>query len=184
GGITAVLKKSCREVLQMLPPQPFECVSLSAALVEWTRQAGIGSYLVAGSLTFKGKSLFQYDPIVEYKNYVENWSGHCWVIFNDAIAEISLFRTTYSEKATSWLRNMIIENFGEQKGAIIATISEMEEMGFSYTPEYIFNDLKLSGVLNYVEHILSKQNNIPIDTTTSRIVCPVPGFSNLEIAEG
>ncbi|MCW8469415.1 hypothetical protein OQJ19_01930 [Fluoribacter gormanii] len=177
-----VLQKCCREVLEMLPPQPFECAFLSASLVECARQAGISSYLAAGSLTLNRRRLFTYDPIIEHKNIVENWSGHCWVIFNDAIVEISLFRTSYSEKSPTWLKNMIITNFGEQRGAIIASISEMEKMGLSYTPEYVFNDLQLSGLLNHVEQIISKTWNIPIDSTTSRIVCPVPGFSNSEIA--
>ncbi|KTD23898.1 Uncharacterised protein [Legionella lansingensis] len=175
-----ILQKSCQEILQMIPLQPFACALLSAMLVEYSRQKGIHSYLVAGTLDFKGKRLFNYDPIIEQKSIVENWDGHCWVIFNDAIAEISLFRTAYSEQSPIWLNDMITNTFGKQRGAIIASHPEMEQMGLSYTPRYIFNDLQISGLLNFVEQIISKTWNIPIDSTTSRIVCPVPGFPHAD----
>ncbi|HAT6977304.1 hypothetical protein [Legionella pneumophila] len=178
-----LLQQSCRDVLQMLPPQPYECALLSACLVERARQAGLSCYLVAGSLSLTGRTLFEYDPAIEHKNIVENWSGHCWVIINDTIAEISLFRTAYSEKSPTWLKNQIIEHFGEQRGAILATISEIKKLGLYYTPEYVFNDLQLSGLLNYAEQIISKTWNIPLDSTSSRIACPVPGFSNSEIPQ-
>ena len=178
-----VIQKSCQEVLQMIPPQPFECALLSACLVERARQIGFSCYLVAGSLTFNERILFDYDPIIEHKNIVENWRGHCWVIFNDVIVETSLFRTAYSEKSPTWLKNTITEYFGEHRGAIFATISEIKKMGLYYTPEYIFNDLQLTGLLNHAEQIISKAWNIPLDSTTSRIACPVPGFSNSEMVK-
>lgn len=176
-----ILKKSCVEIHQMLPPQPFECAFLSAALVEWARQKGIPSYLVAGSLEFKGRQLFNYDPVIEQKDIVENWDGHCWVIFNDAIAEMSLFRTAYSKKSPVWLKSMMELTFGKHPGAIIASILEIENMGLFYKPKYVFDDLRLSGLLNSVEQTISKTWDIQIDQDTSRIVCPVPGFSNAEI---
>lgn len=175
---TSKLKKSCQDIMQMLPPQPFQCALLSATLVEYARQAGIACYLAAGSLDFKGKRLFNYDPIVEHNNIVENWNGHCWVIFNGVIAEISLFRTSYSEEAPQWLTNMVSETFGRQSGCIIDTISGLESIGLVYTPHYIFDDLKLSGLLNSVEQIISKTWNYPVDVDTCRIACPVPGFSS------
>ena len=173
---TNLLLKCCSDILQMIPPKPFACALLSATLVEFARQQNIHCYLVAGSLDFKNKRLFTYDPVIEQENMVDNWSGHCWVVFNDAIAEISLFRTAYSKQSPKWLYDMISNEFGENRGALVTSIAEQEKMGFSYTPEYIINDLQISGLLNAVEQLISATCNISIDSTTSRIVCPVPGF--------
>ena len=177
---TNKILKGCEDILQMIPTQPFACALLSAALVEFARQKDIHCYLVAGSLDFKNKRVFNYDPIIEQQHIVENWSGHCWVIFNDAIAEISLFRTAYSKQSPKWLHDMISSVFGENRGAVIASQAVQEDMELYYTPEYIFNDLQISGLLNSVEQIVSQTWNIPIDSSTSRIVCPVPGFLHNE----
>ena len=75
---------------------------------------------------------------------------------------------------------MISNDFGENRGALITSKAEQEEMGLSYIPEYIINDLQISGLLNAVEQLISTTCNFPIDSSTSRIACPVPGFSHDE----
>jgi hypothetical protein len=176
-----IIQRSCKDIHQMLPPQPFACAFLSATLVEFCRQKGIHAYLVAGTLDLNGKRLFNYDPIIEKENIVDKWDGHCWVIFNDAIAEISLFRTAYSDQSPAWLKDMITGAFGTKRGTILASSKEMEQFGLMYVPQYIFNDYQVSGLLSTVEKIVSKTHNIPIDGTTSRVVCPAPGFPHIAL---
>jgi hypothetical protein len=167
------LKKLCKDVLEMLPPQPFTCAFMSAAFVEQARQEGIPAYLVAGSLAFKDKMLFRYDPIIEQKDILEKWSGHCWVILNDVIVELSLFNTIYSNQSPIWLTDLFTGFSSKQKNFMVATISEMESMELVYTPKYIFNDRKISGLLNSIEQIISKIWNIPLPDG-ARVACPIP----------
>lgn len=162
--------------MSIYPYQPFACAYLSAMMVEYARQDGIHAYLAAGSLDFKEQTLFKYDPIIESNHIVENWNGHCWAIFNDCIVDLSIFRTAYADQSPQWLKNLFISNFGKGKGALIATPLEISEIGFNYQPMYIFNDEKISSLLDNVEDTISKLCNIPIDPSTSRIVCMPPGF--------
>lgn len=170
------LKKYSTDIMSIYPCQPLACAYLSAMMVEFARQDGISAYLAAGSLTFKDNILFNYDPIVESNDYVERWNGHCWVIFNDCIADLSIFRTAYADTSPVWLSNLFINNFGKKKGALIATPLATSEIGFNYKPMYIFNDNKISGLLNNTESTISKLYNIPIDPHTSRVVCKSPGM--------
>ncbi|EHL30496.1 hypothetical protein [Legionella drancourtii] len=171
-----IIQQSCKDIQKMLPPQPFACALLSATLVEFCRIKGIHAYLVAGTLHFNGKLLFNYDPIIETDNMVDNWNGHCWVIFNNTIAEISLFRTAYSDQSPVWLGEMITDTFGSNRGALLESMNEMEQFGLLYTPQYVFSDQHISGLLNTVEMMVSKIHNIPLDPTTSRVASPIPGF--------
>lgn len=149
-----IIKQGCSEIMQTFPPQPYCCAYLSALMVELARGKGLQAYLVAGSLDFKNKRLFDYDPSVESTNVVSQWSGHCWAVFNNAICDISFFRTVYSEQSPIWLKELVINNFGEGRGALLASNLDMDELGLYYSPKYIFDDNRLDGLLNSAEKII------------------------------
>lgn len=140
------IHKLSKQILELFPYRPFCCAYMSALLVDFARQEGLTCYLVAGSLDFKGKRLFVYEDSIESSNIIPDWTGHCWVVLNNTIIEISLFRTAYSQHAPQWLNALIIEQFGEGKGVIIADYVKMSEYGFSYQPEYIFTEQQIEGI--------------------------------------
>lgn len=93
-----ILHECCIEIMRVFPYQPYSCAYINALLVERARMNGIEAYLVAGTLDFQKKRIFNYDPVVESKDVITNWNGHCWAVFNNVIADLSFFRTMYSEQ--------------------------------------------------------------------------------------
>jgi hypothetical protein len=149
------ISKSCKQILDIFPYQPFCCAYMSALLVDFAKQEGLTSYLAAGSLDFKGRRLFQYENSVEVStDIIQNWPGHCWVVLNNVIVEISLFRTAYSQKSPKWLEALIVEHFGQGKGVIIADYAKLGEYGFSYQPEYIFTEQQVEGLLKAADLLI------------------------------
>ncbi len=160
---TMILRECCAQVMQVFPPQPYCCAYLSALLVEITRGKGMQAYLAAGTLDFKNKRLFDYDHSVENTNLVTKWNGHCWAVLNNAICDVSFFRTAYSDQSPTWLKELVSNNFGAGCGALLASNLEMDSFDLHYSPKYIFDDDRLDGLLNSAEKIIFDYWKDPIN---------------------
>lgn len=151
-----ILSEQCTQVLYSFPDQPFCCAYMSAMLVALAQHNGLPCYLVAGSLDLRDKCLFKYDNSIETSNMNLDWAGHCWVVLNNLIIDVSLFRTAYSPKSPIGLRDLIVKVFGkENKRAIIADYTTMRTYGLSYQAEYVFTYDQVTGLCDAADLIIS-----------------------------
>ena len=139
------------------------CAPMSAIWTAMIRHyTDIPVHMVAGSLDMRGKRIFGHtmntdDMSQTFSESNLDWQGHCWVVFGDCIGDISLFRTAYSEHTPEWLGEMISSQFGEGRGMLLGTPSQLLKYGLVYTPSYVLQDSEITGLLSSVEFIVNQQ---------------------------
>ena len=114
------------------PYKPFMCLPMSALLYATLKDSlKIDAKLATGNLTYRGEHIFKQDfSISEAKNNtLQDWAGHAWVEIEDLICDLSFFRTLYSVKFTKPFKQKLINDFGEGRGALIASRAEMNSLG-------------------------------------------------------
>ncbi|MDB9511035.1 hypothetical protein PN499_07560 [Kamptonema animale CS-326] len=150
-----------KRILHNFPSIPNSCAPMSAIWTAMIRDnTDIPVHMVAGSLDMMGKRIFgdnmkTNDMSQTFSESNLDWAGHCWVIFGDYIGDISIFRTAYSEHTPKWLGEMIFSVFGEGRGMLLGTPSNLLKYGLVYTPSYVLKDSEITGLIRSIELILN-----------------------------
>jgi hypothetical protein len=159
-----LIVESAKQVLLKFPSIPNCCAPMSAIWTAMIRDhTDIPVHMVAGNLDMMGKRIFGDNKNMPNMNQAFSesnldWDGHCWVVFGDYIGDISLFRTAYSEQSPEWLGKMVRDRFGERRGMLLATPSQMLEDGLIYTPSYVLKDLQITGLVKSIELIVNNSH--------------------------
>lgn len=146
-----------REVLNCFPTLPGGCAVMSAlyGAILQERMKGAVVHVVAGSLAVNGTAVFgsgagNIDWNKVFGNSNASWDGHCWVMCGDWIADISLFRTAYSNKSPPALAQYVRREFGEGRGLLI-TKSDQE---LRYEPHYVLTDAQITALGRGAVHLI------------------------------
>ncbi len=145
-----------KELLGYIPAFPNLCVPMNAALVVMIRDhTNIPIHMVAGTLDLHNQRVFgDYTEIVNWKEEFSksnlDWAGHCWAVYGDYLVEASLFRTAYAPESPHWLRQMIIQEFGEGRGLMIGKIQDFRDRRLNYKAKYILTDEEITAALALV----------------------------------
>ena len=136
-------------VLSFVPPIPFLCTYMSALWGAAVRdKTAIPTHVVAGNLVIDGKEIFYSEDRESIKHALTSpnlsWDGHVWVNFAGKIGDISLFRTAYGHEKGHWLRDLIIENFGEGKDFLFGSIPK----NMFYDPLYVLTDDEITELVS------------------------------------
>jgi hypothetical protein len=154
---------SAKSVLDYFPSIHNCCVQMSALWTILIRDhTDIPVHMVAGNLDMMGRRIFgnnmnAHDMSKSLSESNLDWDGHCWVVFGDRIGDISLFRTAYSEHTPEWLGEMIRSKFGEDRGMLLATPSNLLEYGLVYTPSYVLQDSEITDLARSIELIVHQE---------------------------
>ena len=114
---------------------------------EYPVHAVAGSLFVDGNHVF-GSSLTTVQVKKAFSGTNLDWDGHCWIIFGNLIADVSLFRTAYSEASPPILKNKVLSEFGEGRGLFIAPIETTRQAGFVYEPKYVLTNDEITRLFN------------------------------------
>ena len=152
-----ILKEVVTDILRNIPYRPFLCLPLSATLYAILKDNyNIDARFVTGDLSYKGGYIFKQDfKISDAKdNTYQDWEGHAWVEIGDLICDLSFFRTLYSDKFTKPFKQELIARFGEGKGCLIATQTQMNLSGLSYCPIDYLSDDQATGIIKGFDSLL------------------------------
>lgn len=148
----AFIQASVKDVLKNMPPKAFNCTQISAiwaAIV--TDHSKIPVIVICGDLHYKGKKIFVCnEPLPtgeDGTDIIDEWDGHCWLEFGGLIADASFFRTIYYGNVPEVLKGMVINQFGEGRGSIIATPEQMQQNGFEFIQRYSLSERQINGIV-------------------------------------
>ncbi len=154
------LAESAKNIMQNVPPAFGSCAMLSAAWVATLNDKyNIPAVAVAGGLKIGEKNIFKCKKnIPEFngtkRQVIDNWDGHCWIEVDGLIGDLSIFRTAYSIKGNSVLKNHIITNFGHGRGALLSPNEELISHNMKYNPKYILKENQINALLKGLEGML------------------------------
>jgi len=141
------------DVLIHFPPMPGGCALMSAVYVVRLQIVipEVPVYAVAGSLSIGATCVFgegaaSRDWQSAFDESTRSWDGHCWVVFGDYIADISIFRTAYSNRSPPLLANHVRERFGEGRGILIGKSAQLRKEGLHYEPQYVLTGSQITGL--------------------------------------
>lgn len=146
-----LIKETLEAALTIIPSKALACTQISAAwavMIEDHSQIPVS--VVCGDLSYLDTKLFVcHSPIPTSTGSTirGDWDGHCWLEYGGKIADASIFRTIYHGPVADRLKNQIKAQFGEDKGAIIATPEQMESNHFTYTPRYTLSKMQIDGII-------------------------------------
>jgi hypothetical protein len=140
-----------KEVLKHIPPKPGACALMSAVYAARLQHVGLApAYVVAGSLDIRGHRIFgdcrRLDWSKAFSESNLEWNGHAWVMFGPYIADISIFRTAYSNFSPPRFAAHIRTEFGEGRGLLAMPWSEAPSYGLRYSPQYVLTEAQISGL--------------------------------------
>jgi hypothetical protein len=154
---------ACKCVLTGFPSMAHACVPTSTLWASLIREkTRISVHVVAGNLRLGDKLLFGDDraPALWSEQFSKSsfsWDGHCWVDFGDRIGDISLFRTAYADSAPTWLKELIVESFGQGRGALFNTLDGMRQDRLFYEPKYVLTADQVELCANGALHLIKSQ---------------------------
>jgi hypothetical protein len=133
------LKEAVNKTLSITPPDRARCIPLSCLLATYLiDNHHIPALAIAGDLFCEKYSLFS--PCKKLPPRVNSvWSGHCWVIVDDVIIDLSIFRTAYSMDDDNLFKMFMIKHFGTGRGAFMSPPNGIPP-GLKYKPKFIFPD--------------------------------------------
>lgn len=146
------ISKHVSNLLSLAPPSFGSCVMLSATLAAILQEkSSIPAIAVLGDLLISEFPIFECkknlpSPRYDGDEIRENWDGHCWVEIDDAIIDVSIFRSAYSVSAPSLLKSFIVSNFGMGKGALLSTCEQLPS-GMEFRPKFALTDVQIDNVL-------------------------------------
>jgi len=149
-----VLADTGRDVLLHFPVMPAACAMMSAfyaARLQTNTHAPV--YVVAGALSIGTTCLFGKDADARdwrsaFSESNPSWDGHCWVMFGNLIADISIFRTAYPQYTPPPLARYVAERFGRGRGLLIGTAAETGKLGFHYKPQYVLTEGQITALIS------------------------------------
>ena len=142
-----------REILEHCPSVAGACASMSAMWTALLRdRLNLPAYCVAGDLLARGQVVFGdkatiADLKATFQRSTPDWDGHCWVVLGDYIADISVFRTAYSDYSPPQLQRVILESFGEGRGLFLSPEREVGDFGLKYVPRFVLPDDQVSALV-------------------------------------
>ena len=149
------IKNATEIALSKIPQKAFNCTQLSALLGAIIYDnSDIPIVVMSGHLDYLGKRIFNCKTPIPFSNarktINEHWDGHCWVEIPNFIIDNSFFRTVYYGDVPLRLKNEILNQFGKGKGTIIATVQQMNILGFNYTPCFEVNQSQINGIIKSI----------------------------------
>lgn len=141
------------DVLLNFPVMPAACAMMSAFYAERLRMNAVGrAYVVAGSFSIGGTCIFGKDAKGQewkaaFSESNPSWDGHCWVMFGNFIADVSIFRTAYSQHSPPVLAQFVGARFGNGRGLLIEDAAEVGNLGFKYQPQYVLTESQITGLM-------------------------------------
>lgn len=148
----AFIQTAVKDVLRNMPPKAFNCTQISAI---WAAiiadHSTIPVSVICGDLHYNSKKIFVCkEPLPtgeERTDIIGEWDGHCWLEFGGFIADASFFRTIYYGSVPKTLKEMVVNQFGEGRGSIIATPEQLQQNGFEFIPKYRLSELQINGII-------------------------------------
>jgi hypothetical protein len=132
-----------RDVLAHFPSVAGACAPMTAVYaVRWEMEPRPPIYVVAGELYANRVRVFGSDSLSKTINADINqsnpaWDGHYWLVFGPYVADISIFRTAYSNYSPPALAKHVKERCGTGRGLLIANELALDELGFKYIPHAV-----------------------------------------------
>jgi hypothetical protein len=147
------------DVLRHLSPTAGACALMSAAFAERLQQSGLRHvYVVAGSLSVRGQLVFgdrlPFDGQKVFSESNSSWNGHAWIMFGPYVADISIFRTAYSQRSPTLLTTHVRQEFGERRGLLMVRWTDAPKSGLRYSPQYILSDNQVAALTSGASAIL------------------------------
>jgi hypothetical protein len=146
------LIETAKDIMSSVQPSFGACAMLSAA---WAGMLNdhydIPAIVVAGDLKIEGKRVFKCKKNISVSGNTEKflnrkWDGHCWIEIDGFIGDLSIFRTAYSLKHPSVLRQFIESNFGLGRGAMLSPVEDIPQ-GMQYIPKFVLDDTQINGLI-------------------------------------
>ena len=121
------------------------CLYMSAMLAAMMNDhLPVDTRFVTGSLTVAGVKIFTHQPIKptlsRKADIIRKWDGHAWVEVDDLIIDLSIFRTVFSEAASTRIQSLFEERFERGTAYLIGQKHKLIEMGMEYTPLELLSD--------------------------------------------
>lgn len=157
------LVDAAKEILTNFPYIPGACALMTAIWTAMIRErTKYPIHAVAGSLFIDnhhifGGNLTEKQTREAFSGINHDWDGHCWVIFGNLIADISLFRTAYSEVSPPILQKKILSKFGKGRGLFVMSIEELCKTGIIYDAKYILTDDQITGLLRGAQTMIENR---------------------------
>ena len=148
-----ILVEAIPKMLRTFPPSLGSCVMMSAGFVAVLETFySLPAMAVIGDLTIYDEPVFKCKSNIPTPKNNETlinqkWDGHCWVEVGGYICDLSIFRTAYKMKGSNLLKDFILKQYGENKGAIASPIEYLPE-GISFNPKFVLNEYQLMGAVN------------------------------------
>jgi hypothetical protein len=141
------------EVLRHFPSMPGACALMSAVwAARWQELENAPVYVIAGALVVGTERVFgderrAFDGALVFGKSEPSWDGHCWLAFGSYIADISIFRTSYSASSPPALARLVAEQYGRGRGLHICTPADAASVGLHYKPQYVLTDDQITGLV-------------------------------------
>lgn len=146
------IQSALQDVLRNIPQKAFNCTqisAMSAAII--SDHSKIPVSVICGDLHYNNKRIFVCkEPLPTGEDETDvicEWDGHCWLEFAGYIADASFFRTIYYGDVPQILREMVLKQFGEGRGSIIATPENMRKNGLEFIPKYSLSERQINGII-------------------------------------
>jgi hypothetical protein len=151
-----MLGETGKDVLLNFPVMPAACAMMSALYAARLQMSAAPAYVVAGAFSIGTTCLFGKDAEsrdwkLAFSESNPSWDGHCWVMFGNFIADVSIFRTAYSYHSPPLLKRFVAERFGKGRGLLIGTMKEVGKLGFNYQPQYVLTESQITGLIRGAE---------------------------------
>lgn len=149
-----------KEILLNVPAMEGACTVMSAL---WTARIrdklGFPAFCVAGNLIVEGKVIWGDASTTEqvagtFVGTTFDWDGHCWVCIGDYVADLSIFRTAYSDMSPPHLREFVLRHYGKGRGMMIANSVGLADDGLAFVPKYVLGEAQLNGLISGFGEIL------------------------------
>lgn len=149
---TNVIVQAARQTLDAIPPSFGSCVMVSAGFAAILDSLGVPAVVVLGDLKVDGRFAFECRGNIPGATYdgevVEaTWDGHAWVMVDNVICDLSIFRSAYNTPKPSHLQTFINRHFGEGKGALLCPPGTLPQ-GMEFVPKYALTDDQICGILD------------------------------------
>lgn len=149
---TDVIIQAARQTLDAIPPSFGSCVMMSAGFAAILNSLGVPAVVILGDLKVDGCFAFECRgniPAATYDGEVveATWDGHAWVMVDNVICDLSIFRSAYNTPQPSHLQIFINRHFGEGKGALLCPPGTLPH-GMEFVPKYALTDNQICGILD------------------------------------
>ncbi len=155
------VRRAVTELMAIMPPMVGACAMMSATLgAHLQDEYNIPAVIVVGDLKIQGKKIFDYKKPIPFDSdgtpNLKKWSGHCWVGIDEWIIDVSIFRTAYLLGAQSVLGRFVVENFGEKRGALLASHGELASKEMEYIPRAVLRGRQINNLVSGFGYMVEK----------------------------